>query len=172
MSKVYVVIRTIGESTLKECINSVTKRGFSCSTVKDYRPLEKAAKETIRLGSLMLDYDWIMALDADVILTASRNEIERHCYYMERKYKKIFAFTVHAEDTKRGIIPAVHFYKQQHCHRAYLYLKDTKFGNYRIHKAESEMVHYLHLYKGLQKVLDERDRQLIIGKHIWEENNK
>jgi len=171
MKKVYVIIRTLDEKTLPDCIKAVEERGFDYYIAQGCIPLEKAARRTLEVGSMMEEYDWVIALDADVILTASRKEIEDYCKYMERVFKKLFCFTTWVEDTKRGVIPGVHFYKRNKCSKAWHYAIQKVFGGKIPRKAESEMVYWLHMYKGLRRVTSGH-KQFIIGKHIWEENNK
>ena len=158
---------------MPDCIKAVEERGFEYYLVNGYIPLEKASRRTLEVGSLMKAYDWILALDADVILTASKKEIEDYCSEMERLHKNenLFSFTVKIDDTKRGVIDGVHFFRQKYCSKAWNYAIQRVFGGKVSRKAESEMVYWLHRYKGLKRMV-KGNRKFIVGKHIWEENNK
>jgi hypothetical protein len=145
MPKVYVVIRTIGEKTTENCINAVTERfGNDYRIVRDFKPLEMASKETIRIGAELADsFGWIMAVDADVILDKSRVWIEDYCKKMKLDFgDRLFSFTGYVDCTRRGFIPGIHFFRTKFCQEIFDRIKDTSF-QHRPGRDESEICWYV-----------------------------
>jgi len=138
MSKVYVVVRTIGESTLLKCLESLIKKEIPFSVVR-YKPLELAAKETIRTGFLLKgEYDWVIGLDADVELTMNKEEIERYCDEQKKEFPDSWCFTAWLDCTERGIISGTQFFRTEYCERVYNYIKDRDFS-YHLGREEYEI---------------------------------
>jgi len=166
MSKVYVIVRETGESSLEDCIQSVEEREFDYEVIKE-EPLEQAVRVIIDKGvELMGKYDWVLVLDADVKLTMSREEIEVYCYRMGED--NLFCFTGYLDCTQRGLIDGLHFYKIRYCLGAQHYLKTREYSKYRGHE-EFEMVQALKLHANLNwKVGDQR---VSFGTHYWYVNH-
>ena len=136
--KIYTVIRTIGEPTLSKCVKAVRERNLAYVVLNKKESLEEKVKKTIGVGSkVVAQYDWVMALDADVELTMSKEEIEDYCDKMDAR--KVFCFTGYVDCTKRGLIDGLHFYKTEYCEKLYELIKDKDFS-YRPGRAEFEMV--------------------------------
>ena len=131
MSTVYVVIRTIGEKTYQQCLNKVIEMGFEYDVVSFVKRLEKASKKTIQIAGKISDkYEWVMALDADIILQMNKKQIERYCKQMSNEYKdrKLFSFTGYIDCTKRGIVSGIHFFNTKYCREVFNYVKNKDFS--------------------------------------------
>lgn len=134
MSTVHVIIRTIGEETYAECLQKVVGMGLCYSVVSYVKPLEMASKKTLKIAGEVADrYEWVMALDADVILTMTRKGIEDYCKEMEYRYrdKRLFSFTGYVNCTKRGVISGIHFFRTKYCREVFEHVKDRGFGFHR-----------------------------------------
>ena len=167
MPKVYVVIRTIGEETFSDCVKSVFERNFAYMVLRDYKPLEKAAKETIGIGMRCAElFDWVMALDADIVLSASVSEIEEYCKRMEKENR--FCFTGYVKCSKRGIVDGIHFYRTKYCKRVYDFVKNIDFS-YHLGREEYEIVKTAKEKLKLDWVVG--DKRTPLGIHYFEVNN-
>lgn len=142
MSTVYVIIRTIGEKTFPECRKAVSERfgEYGFSVLENYKPLEKASKECIRIGAeLSNNYDWILVVDADVILEMSKEDINDYAQVMKEMYEDtLFTVTCYLDCTKRGLIDGMHLFRTSYCRQVYDYVKDKSF-DFHIGREEYEI---------------------------------
>lgn len=141
MQKIYAVIRTVGEKTTINCRKAVGDRfGLDYKILWDFRPLEKVAKETIRTGAERVkEFDWIMAVDADIVLTKPRWFYEEYCQNMRDEFEdRLFSFTAYLDCTKRGLIGGMHFFRTRYCQRVFDRIKDVSF-QYKPGREESEI---------------------------------
>ena len=142
MSKVYAVIRTIGEVSLEDCIGALKNQGFTEYRIVKDLTLQNATKEILRIGyEKDQEYDWIMVVDADIILTVSKEEIEEYCNGIP-KQDKLFCFTGWLFGTKIGYRDGMHFYRTKYCKEA---LNLIKYLDFSWHKGreESEICNYV-----------------------------
>jgi len=131
MQKMYAVIRTVGEITLSSCEAKLKEREIDYCILKDLKPLELASKETIKKG-MELEYEWIMTVDADLLVTMSKKELEDYCEDMKNLHNdKIFSFTGYINCTRRGIVHGIHFFRTRYCKQVYNYVKDKDYGFHR-----------------------------------------
>ena len=134
-SKCFAVVRTIGERSILDCLGSLVERDIPFAVLR-YEPLELASKETIRIGSLLKDkYDWIIALDADIKLTMSKEQIEKYCENQEGGRPNDWCFAGWLNCTKRGLISGLNFFRTSECQKVYDYIKDKDFS---FHKGREE----------------------------------
>lgn len=176
MSTMCVVIRATTESSLDDCIKSVKEKKIPYFLIHNSESLENKAKETIKIASENSDkYDWVMALDADIILTMSKKDIEAYCTEMENpghynpKYQDIFCFTGYATCTKRGLVCAINFYRTRYCGIIYDKIKEIDFSFHK-GREEYEIKKYVKDYWGLD--WQRGYKQLSFGIHFFEINNK
>lgn len=171
MPKVYAVVRCTREKTLDDCIASLEIKGFDYSIIKNKDTLETKTKEIIRKGiELKNNYDWIMAIDADVIISLNKQEMVSYCNWQEKKTKinRFWCFTGWLDCTARGLIAGLHFYKTKYCKEAYGYIKDKDF---QFHKGreEYEIVKFLQDKHNLRWDLGYRKKPM--GVHLFKINN-
>jgi len=67
-----------------------------------------------------------MAVDADVMITKSKEWIENYCEKMNET--SWFCFTAWLDCTKRGLITGLHFYRTDKCKDAYDIIKKKDFS--------------------------------------------
>jgi len=131
MPELYVVVRTIGEETFDKCLHSVRERDLPYSIVENFKPLQEAVKQTMVEG-LKSEADWVMALDADIILTMDAEKIIRYCDIMKRLHEEIedirlFCFTGYIDCTERGVTDGIHFYNGDYLQEFYDRIKYASF---------------------------------------------
>jgi hypothetical protein len=173
--KVFVAIKSTGEKTLKDCIKSVEERGFDYAVFGDKESLEEKVKKILKFGVESSDkYEWIMSLDADVVLTASREFIEEMCCILENTEKidsrivdNFFSFTSFINCTKRGIVSGIRFYRTMYCKVLYEMVENKDFS-YHKGREESEMCNVVRNEFGFSW----ESIRPFIGIHYWEVNNK
>jgi hypothetical protein len=167
MSKVYVVIRTIGEKTTQDCVRAVMERfGNDFEVISDIKPLEAVARKTFEIGARKGgEFQWIYAVDADVILTQSREWYENACAEMKMEFDdRLFCFNGFLDCTKRGKIVGSHFFRTRYCAEVLDKIKDVSFA-YKSGRAESEMCWWVRNKMALGTVSFLREKD-IFGKHI------
>ena len=167
MSKVYVIIRTVGEKTTQDCVRAVMGRfGDDFEIISNLKPLEKASRRTLEIAAEKAgQFDWVFAVDADVILTQTREWYEERCAEMKREFDdRLFCFNGWLECTKRGLIVGSHFFRTRYCAEVLEKTKNISFA-YKPGRAESEMCWWVRdkLAMGTVSFL----REEVFGKHIF-----
>jgi len=145
MSKVYAIIRATKEKTFKDSFSSLVNKDFSVAVIKGNSTLEDKTKQAIKMGSSLSDnFDWIMVVDADVIVNMSLQQIISYINWQERKTKenRFWCFTGYVDCSKRGLIHGLHFYKTKYCKEAYEAIKNKSF-QYHKGREEYEICKYL-----------------------------
>lgn len=167
MPKLRAIIRGMDESSLIECIEATSERlPFAISYSPS--PLKDKVLDTLKLAKIIKE-DWIVGVDADVILTMKREELEDYCDRMDED--KLFCFTGWLECTERGLIDGMHFYKKEYCGVIYEYLKNENlFIPERPHKAEWQMCEMVKEHMGLN--WKQGTLKTPMGKHLWQVNQE
>ena len=171
MSKIFVVVRTTGEETLDECLRALKYRDIPYTVLRDYKPLEKASKETIKIGAekFKQGYDWVLAVDADVVMTMNREELEKYCDKHDKKFpEKWFCFCGYLHCTKRGLISGLHFFRTSECQKAYDLVKDVDF---QWHKGREEYEICCYLRENHKMWWCSGYKELAMGVHYFNVNN-
>lgn len=167
MSKVCAVVRAVRERSLKDCISSLERLDIDYVVIKDKSTLEEKAKKTIKLGwELENKYNWIMAVDADVIITMTKRRLENYCEEMSNR--NWFCFTGYLECTKRGLIDGLHFYNTNYCKKCYNIIEKINF-TYNPGRSEYEIVKTL---KNRGYNWDVGYKRISFGVHLYHVNRK
>jgi len=168
MSKVYAVVRTIGEISLDDCIGALKVHNIPYEIVEGLS-LQNAVKKILRIGyEKQEEYDWIMVVDADIIVTASKEEIEKHCEKMSEN-KDLFVFTGWLLGTKIGYRDGMHFYRTKYCDEIF---NKIKYLDFSFHKGreESEICNYV--VNNTKYKFEVSDKKLCFGVHLRYVNEK
>lgn len=161
MPKLRAVIRGTKESTLIECIEAVSGI-LPFAIVYSSASLQEKVLATLKIGTISTE-DWIVGVDADVILTMQREQLEDYCEMQGEE--NLYCFTGWLDCTKRGLIDGMHFYQRKYCGLAYEYLKDKQlFIPDRPHKAEWQMCEMVKESLGFR--WKQGQPKISMGKHL------
>ena len=167
MPKLRAIIRGVNESSLIECIEAVSER-LPYAISYSPSPLQDKVLDTLKLAKV-INEDWIVGVDADVILTMPGAELEDYCAKQEED--NLFCFTGWLECTDRGLIDGMHFYRRKYCGLIYEYLKDQDiFIPERPHKAEWQMCEMVKEHMGFN--WKQGNPKISMGKHLWQVNQE
>ena len=168
MSKVFCVVRATNEDSFNDCIGALENLKYPYVVIKSDSSLEDKSKSTIKIGAEKSgEYGWIMAVDADVIITQQVDWVEKYCEHME-KNTDWFCFTGWLDCTKRGLIVGLHFFRTSECQKAYDIIKDRDFS-FHMGRQEYEICKLLKLTYGMN--WDTGYLKESFGKHLFEVNN-
>jgi len=170
MSKVFCVVRAVKEKSLADCVSSLERLGFNYRILKGDSSLELKVKRTLEIGKEKAkDYDWVMAVDADVIINRKVEWVENYCEQTEETNEDLFSFTAWLDCTERGLIDGLHLYKTSKCEGALSIIKGEDFSWHK-GREEYEICQFLKKYQGF-----DTGRGIIremFGTHLFYINNK
>lgn len=164
MSKLFAVIRFKDEVTINACRLALQELDIPYLIISG-TTLDKASKLTLATARIT-GADWVMAVDADVIITMSKKDIIEYCD--EMKEDNLLSFTGYVFGTKRGLIDGIHFFNAENTEKALDIVKDRIFkkeNGTTHHREESEMLWYLRDNHNL--TTKQGYKRIPFGIHFW-----
>jgi hypothetical protein len=128
--------------------------------------IEKKDKAAIKMGGELKDrYDWIMIVDADTIVTASKEHIERLC---NAKPKDLFFFCGALLQTyRRRMCHGIRFYRTMMCEKVYDLIRKVSFDSIPIRS--SKLITMFIRDNGIP--IEYTRVKKALGIHLWFVNN-
>jgi len=168
MIKILACVRGVDESSADDCIGQLKQLKFDVSVDIDSRSLEQKERDILLLGDRIKgEYDWIMTVDADTIITLPKEEIEKRCEDIEIN---TFSFCgVLVQTHRHRMTKGVRFYRTSMCGLASELIDGVNFCT-NPPRASKYLLKYL-TKKGFTNITHKRGEKPL-GIHLWYVNNK